>query len=61
MPSKATKAIPLRAASDRTCTVSQKVITNALIAVNYRNKHVKHPTVIENSLIMIAQIMTLKN
>src|SRR5437762_5198079 len=49
MPHKATKAIPSRATSDRTHTVSQKVKTNAAIAANYGNKYTKCPIIIENS------------
>jgi len=49
MPRKAAKAVPPRAVSDRTRTVSQKVQSNAAITANYWNKHAKRPIIIENS------------
>src|SRR5205809_7088052 len=49
MPRKATKAIPPRATSDRTRTISQKVKANTSIATNCGNKRAKHPIIIENS------------
>src|SRR5205814_5365512 len=49
MPCKATKAVPPRAASDRTRTVSKKVKANPAIDANYGNKCAKRPIIIENS------------
>src|SRR5438045_6652038 len=49
MPRKATKAVPPRAASDRTRTVSKKVKANPAIDANYGNKRAKRPIIIENS------------
>ena len=49
MPRKATKAVPPRATSDRTRTISQKVKANTSIATNCGNKRAKRPISIENS------------
>ena len=49
MPRKAAKAVPPRAASDRTRTVSKKVKANPAIDANYGNKRAKRPIIIENS------------
>ena len=49
MPRKATKAVPPRATSDRTHTISQKVKANTSIATNCGNKRAKRPIIIENS------------
>src|SRR5947207_11837219 len=49
MPCRATKPILPRVASDKMCTVSQKVKANMAIAANYGNKHMKCPIIIEDS------------
>src|SRR5204863_3063156 len=49
MPRKATKAVPPRATSDRTRTISQKVKGNTSIATNCGNKRAKRTIIIENS------------
>src|SRR5436309_585805 len=46
---KATKAIPPRATSDRTHTISQRVKANVAIAAYYENKYTKSPIFIESS------------